>query len=1080
MKLESFDFRNQDGFGRRQLELLKTAISKDPTRIRIRLLFIMHAPSHRRLFLVVLFVTICVLDVKAQKEILGLSPDKALTQYNLDYWDIDKQMPSNTVLDNVLSSDGYMWIATFDGLVKFDGVKFETFNERTHSSFKRNGVLSLYEDQNQTLWIGSNGGGLIKKQNNKFIVFQDDTIQQSNIITDIKQDQNGLLWLATRKGISQFKDGEFLHDIRFNRLANSAILTLLIDSQKRVWVGTLGDGLFVYENDSLYQFTAQNGLGDSSVRSLFEDSRGNIIIGTGLGLVKYKEKVFTPINIPDNPTGFFVNDILEDPFGALWVATDVGLIKLYNGGIDILNAENGLVEDNLQSLAFDNEGSLWIGSYRRGIFRLKDGKFKNYGKLEGLANDIINVVYEDKNQTWIGTDYGLSLIEGDTVYSYSLGEGYQKNRVRDILRDKKGDLWICTYDGLVKFKNGKVIKRYDEKDGLSSNKLRVIREDSNGDLWIGTGKGLNRMRDEEFKLYGRSEGLKNDFIMSIFEDSQGNLWVGTDGGGLHLLDDNVFKSFSVADGLPSNVIFQLSEDSNQHLWIGTNGGVARYDGKKFSYITYQHGLYSNSVFQVIVDNQGNYWMMTNKGVQEIDKDDMNEVMDEEKASFSLAKTYDQSEGMRSSVVTGASIGTLGRNGEILVPTFKGLTIIDPNRIPINNVKPPVFITGVKINNDFVDQSKSITIPAGNESLEIHYTGLSLYAPDEVRYQYKMEGFDDKWKDVSNRRVAYYTNLPAGEYTFRVKAANNDGIWNEQGTGISLVKAAHFYQNPWFYLLSFFCLLIVGFAVYQRRTRQLKVKNEQLTQLVNKRTLALSNQKDEITEQKEELKRLNTIKDKLFSIVSHDLRGPINSFSGILKLLSTGNITQEETVGLAGNLQQDLNRLKNLLENLLIWAKTQMQGINSVKVTFPLVEIVDENMELFEKEAKKKEIRLSNLISTETIVNADKEMTKLVFRNLINNAIKFTPKNGEVTVQAKNNDQFIEVWVIDTGVGIPLEIVGKLFSKDYHYSKLGTSKEDGSGLGLLLCKEFIEENGGKIWIESEEHVGSTFKFTLLRA
>lgn len=1053
--------------------------------LRIRLLYIMHLLAKEHWFCVIFILSLSVIELQAQNEILGLSPDKVLTQYNLDYWDIDKGMPSNTVLDNVLSADGFMWCATFDGLVKFDGVKFQIFNERTHSSFKRNGVLSLFESDdhgsdNPVLWIGSNGGGLIKMENDKFVVFQDDTIQQSNIITDIEQDKDGLLWLATRKGISQFKDGVFFHDPRFNSLANSAILSLMIDSQNRIWVGTLGEGLYVYDKGKLHQYNAQSGIGDSSVRSLFEDKEGNILIGTNAGLVIYKNDKFSDFEIPGNKSAFFVNDMLEDPFGALWVATDIGLIKSYQGKIDLLNETNGLVDSNMQSLAFDNEGSLWMGSYRRGIFRLKDGKFKNYGVREGLLNEIINIVYQDKDQIWIGTDYGLSKLENGEITSFSLGEGYQKNKVRDILRDSNDNLWICTYDGLVRFENGKIAKRYYKKDGLSSNNLRVIKEDSNGNIWIGTGKGLNKFKDGKFTIYGREQGLKNEFIMSLFEDSNNRFWVGTDGGGIHVLEDEKLKSFNITNGLTSNVIFQITEDKNQQLWIGTNGGITRFDGTNFFALTYVHGLYSNSVFQIIIDENEDFWLMTNKGVQQLKMEDIQQVIEGTKPTFSEIKTYNQSEGMRSSVVTGASIGCLSCSGEILVPTFKGLTIINPREIRVNNVKPPVLITEVQLNYNAVLLSDEISIPAGKESLEIHYTGLSLYAPDEVQFQYKLEGFDTDWVRAGNRRVAYYTNLPPGDFTFRVKAANNDGIWNELGTTIGIFKAAHFYQSKWFYVLSLLGLLLFGVVIYYQRTRHLKFKNEELTELVEVRTIDIRKQNDEITQQKEELKRLNAIKDKLFSIVSHDLRGPINSFSGILRLLSSGSITNEETTSLTTSLEEDLNRLKNLLDNLLNWAKTQMQGIKSDQVSFHLSSVVNENMALFEKEAAKKQIQLVNKIEENTNVKADAEMTKLVLRNLINNAIKFTPEKGEILIQAKNSGEFVEIWVVDNGVGIPEEIVGKLFSKDYHYSKLGTSKEDGSGLGLLLCREFIEENGGKIWVESKESVGSAFKFTLKKA
>lgn len=1028
----------------------------------------------------VLILLFTVISLKAQNEIVGLSPDKVLTQYSHDYWDLDKGMPSNTVLDNLLSSEGYMWIATFDGLVKFDGVNFQMFNEKNHPSFKKNGALSLFEDEDNTLWIGTNGGGLIKMKDGDFVLFQDDTLQQSNIITAIDSDRDGFLWLATRSGVMKFKEGNFEREPRLSSLSKSAILSLMIDSKGNIWIGTLGDGLFVLSEQELMHFDVSSGLDNNSVRSIMEDSLGNVWIGTNIGVNVYSDKKLSKFEIVTENPGFFVNDIIEDPFGALWIASDIGLIKSYQGNIEILDQTNGLVDNNVQSLAFDNEGSLWMGNYRRGISRIKDGKFKNYGVLEGLSNEVINIAYHEDGVIWIGTDYGLAKMENDEIKSYSLGQGYQKNRVRDILRDSRGNLWICTYDGLVHFKNGRVVKRYFQKDGLTNNKLRVIEEDSRGNIWIGSGKGLNRFKDGKFFQYGWKEGLKNEFIMSIYEDSQQRLWVGTDGGGIHLLENGRFKNYNEKDGLASNVIFQISEHANGNLWIGTNGGISRFDGTSFKSITFRHGLYSNSIFQIIIDNDDHFWLMTNKGIQQIDHKMLEDVTNGKIPEIEETVTYDHSEGMRSSVVTGASIGDLGKNGEILVPTFKGLTIINPDEIPINYVKPPVLITELRLNNRQLPTSGDIALPAGSESLEIHYTGLSLYAPDEVRFHYQLEGFDNDWVDAGKRRAAYYTNLPPGNYTFRVKAVNNDGIWNDQGASIQFEKKAFFYQTGWFPMLVLTFITIVAFAIYYVRTRQLKNKNQELQELVKIHTKDIHKQNQEITGQKEELKRLNTIKDKLFSIVSHDLRGPINSFSGILGLMRSESISREETSMLFENLQEDLTRLKSLLDNLLNWAKTQMHGIRSNQVPILLNEVVKENIDLFGLEAHKKQINLVNQVQDDTKILADLDMTKLILRNLINNAIKFTQNNGDVVIEAKNLDDYVEISIADTGVGIPRDIREKLFSDGYHYSKLGTSKEDGSGLGLLLCREFIEENGGKIWVESEEGKGSIFKFRLKNA
>ncbi len=1018
----------------------------------------------------------------AQDKEMGLSPDKKLTQYNLDFWDVEDGLPNNTVLDNLISNTGYLWIATFDGLVKFDGVNFTIYNDRTIPQFKKNGILCLYEDDSDgKLWVGSNGGGLISMDGETFKNYSaDSTSLQRNIITKIIKDKAGFLWLATRKGVYKFKDEKFISVDFLKNIENSPIHTVFIDSNEVLWVGTLGEGLFRYEKGEMQHFTTENGLLNNSSREILEDSKGNIWIGTNDGIAKFENGKFTNILASVISESFFVNDMVEDSYGALWIATDIGIIRIYNGNIELLSTKNGLPDNNIQSLTFGNEGSLWIGNYRTGIGRIKNGKVKNFSVLEGLPNEVVNVVHNDDDKIWVGTDFGLASIVNDTVRSYFLGKSYQENRVRDILKDSKGNLWVCTYDGLIKFKNGKIVKRYTKKDGLPNNILRVIEEDREGNLWIGTGKKLSKFSNGKFVNYGQDDGLKNEFIMSIFYDSRNQLWVGTDGGGLHLLQkDDTFKMFNENDGLAANVVFQINEDKFGNIWIGSNGGLTRFDGRSFKKITYKEGLFSNTVFQVLMDRNSDYWIMTNAGVQKVKSEVLNDVMDGKMDKLLDFTTYNQSEGMRSSVITGASISVIGKNGDVLLPTFKGLSIINPNQVLKNNVKPPVQITKVRVNTKEEVIRDVINIPIGSESLEIHYTGISLYAPDEVRFKYKLEGFDKDWVDAGSRRVAYYTNLDAGDYVFRVKAANNDGVWNEEGAAISLHKKAFFYKTKAFaFAIILFLLLFIGF-MYYLRTRTLRVHNAELQKMVAERTSGITKQRERIELQKEELDKLNAIKDKLISIVSHDLRGPINSFSGIVGLLSSGNLTCEESQNLAASVGGDINKVKNLMDNLLNWTKSQMQGIKLNQVVISLFVVTDETLNLFEIDVNKKNISLINNIEKHMMAFADLDMIKLILRNLVNNAIKFTPPKGEIIVSAVLKDEFVEVTVQDTGVGIDRDHIDKLFSPGFNYSMLGTSQETGSGLGLLLCKDFVEQNGGTIRVENNEKEGSSFKFTLLR-
>ena len=1006
---------------------------------------------------------------------IALEPDKKITQYSLDTWSIENGLPSNSVLDVMNSSSGYMWFATFDGLVRFDGIEFRLFNEKTNPSFEATGTLSLFEDHHRNIWIGTNGKGLIKMTGNEFTTYFEPELLASNVFLDIVEDKEGLLWLATRSGVVTFKDGNFLKVPDLASLDSTPVLDLFFDNSGALWIATTGKGLFKYFNGNVQQFTENDGLNNNSIRAIYQNNEGHMILGSNHGTNIIKNGNVELFDIGEAYRHTIVNRIIQDNLGTYWVGTDDGLVKIHDDKKEYLTKKEGIPDKTIQSITRDKEGSLWLGTYRGGIFRLKDGKFTNYGEQEGIPNNIINVAHEEDHIIYVGTDYGLGVINAGEIRSYTLGETFGENRVRDITRDNKGRLWLATYAGLVNFENDGSFQRYSLESGLTSEKVRVLEVGPEGNLWIGTGKGLNILENGKVRAYEK-KGLANAFIMSIFKDSKDQVWVGTDGMGLFLINKDEITVFTTEEGLASDVTFQIAEDKNGLIWIGTNNGITVYDNQKFKSIDFKQGLISNSVFQILFDWNNEVWITTSMGLQHFDYENMFKVFNGESDQVENSNVFNNFEGMRSRQITGASIGTLCTNGTLLVPTLKGLTRIDPANLTLNKVTPPVLITEAFLNNKKINYEEKVVIPADIQNIEFHYTGLSLYAPDKVNFRYKLEPFDKEWNDVGTRRAAYYTNIPHGEYTFRVIAANNDGIWNEVGASIQVVKQAYFYQEAWFYGLVILIVALLGYLGYKIRVRSLKTMNLELSKLVDERTRDLAAKTEAIEKQTEELRQLNTIKDKLFSIISHDLKSPLNSLIAILKLLHAGSLKPEELTQLTAKLESEVQSLSVLLTNLFSWAKTQMKGIVPKPVRIDLQEVANENIKLIESDARKKGIVIQNEINGVSAY-ADIEMIRLVFRNLISNALKFTGEQGSIVINAKKNGKFVQVCVKDNGVGLSKEDAEKLFSEEEHYTMLGTSKEAGTGLGLLLCKEFVDKNGGRIWVESEKNKGSEFLFEL---
>ncbi|MEP5611062.1 MAG: two-component regulator propeller domain-containing protein [Cyclobacteriaceae bacterium] len=996
----------------------------------------------------------------------GLNPNKRLTQYIIDSWTTENGIPNNGILDIEKTNDGYLWIATYSGLARFDGTNFTEFPEL----LAVNGIRSLQESTDGFLWIGSDDGSLIKYKDDvfSFIDIGEDLV--SPVITSISENHNGKMWIGTRSGMAVVED-DVLQRVDHPMLSQAFVYCSEIDAFNNLWIGTSGLGLFKYSaNGVVEQYTVDQGLVNNSVRSIHVGNEGQLMVGTEGGLTLFEngkpsESYTTANGLPHN----YVNEILHDSQGTTWLGTDHGLVRFRDGVIDVLDNDQGLADNTIQALSEDGEGILWVGTYFGGLNRLKDGKFINYGLLEGLQDEVVYVTHEGEGKVWIGTANGISYLEKGKVTSNKLGDFPAINTIRDILCDSRRQLWIGTSAGLVLYQNGRIVKRITTREGLSNNRVRRISEAQNGDLWIGTAKGLNRYSVEsgEMRSYGTAHGLSNEFILSLLVDSQDRVWVGTNGGGLLLLQDDTFQSFADAEGLESNIIFGIDEDQNGTLWVSTNSGITRYKDEKFQSITKTHGLPSNTVFQVIINDY--FWLFTDKGLVRIDRNEVQHLLDNQIRSLSTTLLLNKSEGMRTDQVTGVSVSDSSSEGHILVSTLRGLSILDPTKLEVSNLATKVMLTSVLSDGLELKDGDDVRFGPGTRYNEFHYAALNFYAPEKIKFRYRLENFDEGWIEAGDRRTAYYSNLPPGEYTFQVLASNTDGVWNDKPVEFHFCQEAYFYETAWFYVLLAFTLGGAIFLLYKARVRTLHVSNKQLQELVELRTQDVQNQNNELTQ-------LNHIKDRLFSIISHDLRSPINSCYSLLDVMGKGEISDDEFKKLGKILTLQIGEVKDLLNDLLNWSRSQLDGLTITPEKISLSPIVEENFKLFEMQASHKELELENSLPGTQYVSADMNMTKVVVRNLISNAIKFSKKRGSIKVGCVKKNGVVEFSVKDHGVGIGQDNLTKIFDKEL-YTTAGTVDEKGTGIGLILVKEFVEKNGGTVEVESIEGEGSTFRFTL---
>ena len=1015
----------------------------------------------------------CSLEAAGQLP-LSLDSKASIGQYAIDIWTTEHGLPNNAIMDVAKSPDGFIWLATFNGLVRFDGLEFTVFDRNNTDAFKTNNLADLFIAADSSLWIGTNGGGLVKYHNNVFQHIDTDSLIGSNTITSLSENRKGTLWFGTKNGLGKIED-QVISAVQNPLINHANIYTMYVDTEDLLWVGTTLEGLFRYDGQNMQRITTEQGLNSNSIRSIFQDREGHLWIGMDQGVNKINlSGVKLEDSILQNVRGF-VNAILPDAAGDIWLGTSLGLFK--NGNtLEKITTKEGLSHNIIQSLMYDDEDNLWLGTYRGGLNRLKPSKFLWMGVYEGLPHEVINVTYQDNEITWIGTDNGLVKLSEGKSEIINLGRR-NNNRIRDIMRDSRNRLWVCTYGGLVHLENDKIKKRYTTGDGLVSNSVRRIAESIDSSIWVATASGLSKFEHGNWKTYGQGAGLIDPFIMSLLVSSTNEFWVGTDGGGMYRFTGDSFNPVNDGNGYIGDIIFSIDEDDKGALWIGTNTGLIRYQNGNSTLINRQDGLISNSVFQTFEDHSSHLWIYTDKGVMRLPKEQVMEQMDGKTSMLENAIVFDESDGMQTSQITPASISSQSPNGYIWIPTIKGVAIIDGDNIPVNEVAAIPKILSISGDNNIDYPLTDFVLPAGNLRLEINYTGLSYYAPEDVRFKYKLESFDEEWIDVGDRRVAFYTNLSPGKYQFLVAASNDDGLWNDAYASVVFKKEAFFYQEKWFYAIIGLALFFLGGLVYFWRVRELRKRNQYLTTQVTQRTLDIQKQNDAISRQSEKLGQLNSVKDKLFSVISHDLRGPIAALGGVLGLMNSGQMTEEELDIHLAKLDTEINGLTNLIDNLLSWAKSQMHGISPDPEDIHLVDLLNENLSIYVSIAEVKGIAISQSVSPKHHVYSDRNMLNLVIRNLLMNAIKFTPKGGQIKVSSKLMNDQVEITVEDNGIGMSDEEVKSLFNVKSAYTKMGTSKETGTGLGLLLCKEFVERNHGNIWVETNPGSGSKFKFRL---
>jgi signal transduction histidine kinase/ligand-binding sensor domain-containing protein/CheY-like chemotaxis protein len=1033
----------------------------------------------------------------------ALDPTRTFTQYQSKHWGPEEGMPCNDVLSVIQTADGYLWLGTEEGLVRFDGVRTELVEQSSDQVASGDNISEVLEDARHPgslLFISSTGSlrRLVDQRLDAFSVTTASTHQPGRIL--VQNPTDGACWAGTVHGLFRVgPQGEVTRpDSGLPDWPSEPINTICRDGAGRLWIGT-AQGLYRQRlaGDGRHFERVANWPG-GGVDCIAPAKSGGLWISSreaGIGQLG-ADGVFHPRALL---AGRVVTSLLEDRDRTLWAGTfGSGLYRIpahsaleNPGPADAFTTSAGLIDNQVNSLFEDREGGLWIAT-AKGLQVLRDTRFASYGKPEGLADDNAVTIFEDRQQRlWIGTDNGLSWLDfaSHQVTNYATPPSASRPDDGLILSlGPAGDgetLLAGTHTGLLRWHDGK-LEPLSLRADLDASAVRAMCIDPAGNHWIGTSSGLFQVR--EGKVQARlttADGLADNLVRALYLDGRGNLWVATDGGLSRRSADGHITNF-LTQGVGSLLCFAQEPTGARDLFVGSDLGLHRLHatangGVKITSVTTREGLFDNSIWSLLDDTHGGLWMSSNKGIARVAWSDLDRFERQEVASISPIN-YGVQDGMRSREANGGHQPCAWRDhrGLLWFATVKGAVCVDPaSASSFNRLPPPVQIEEFKADGRMVPlaASQPPNLAAGTQKFELRYTALSLKAPEYNRFRYRLEPFDAHWTDAGTERMVRYTNLPPGQYSFKVQAANSDGVWNDTGAAFSFVLLPHLYQVLWFRLLVAGTVLGLAWVWLRQHKQNLVARVVNAEADVRERI----RYQEVLSAAKEDAERANLAKSEFLSRMSHELRTPLNAILGFAQLLELDDLTAQQGTA-TRHILRGGRHLLGLINEVLDLARVEAGHMSLSPEPVNAVKVFQEALDLVRPLAAQRGLTLESHFGPddESWVIADCQRLKQILVNFLSNALKFNRQGGHVTAVCKAaSDRLVRLSVRDTGLGIAPADQERIFVA---FERLAADRAgvEGTGLGLALAKRLAELMGGNVSVTSVVGEGSEFCLELPRA
>jgi ligand-binding sensor domain-containing protein/signal transduction histidine kinase len=973
------------------------------------------------LFIIVLIVLLPVLA--SSPAFAALPADTPLFSYTQRLWQMQDGLPEQVVQAFAQTADRYLWIGTTGGLVRFDGERFLTFDRENTPAFSENNVFCLTVARDNTLWIGMEGGGLIRYREGKFRVFSSAEGLTNSFVRVVYEDSNGKIWVGTDNGLF------VLSEERLQRVDNTSVIPAIAihaiheDRRGQLWVG--GSKFLRLTGNTAVEYNLGGEASQNRVKSIMETQDGTMWVGTvsglhkmmppevsfkpvpevkgtvrvmremsdgtlwigtiGRGLLTYRDHRFSGIAVPEPLPSNTVLNFFEDVERNIWIGTQGDMLRLIKTPVRTVKLPDA-ADSDAETVYQDRTGDLWVAAVN--LFRVHDGKATPY-RFPGIAGVRVRNVFRDRDGAlWIGTEgRGAYRQVGERFIHYSTKEGLVNNFVRAFLQARDGSVWIATDEGVSRWRPSG-ITNYRMRDGLAYFSTRSLLEDHRGDIWIGTDQGVSRLHGESFESDGVTEVLKNEKIWAIHEDSDGGLWFGTRTGGLYRWRSQKVTRYTVAQGLASNGIYELLEDGRNTLWISGPNGISAVS---------RHEL------DAIADHP----------------------------SMPVALTlYGVSDGLETIQMCGGEkpAGVLTTAGEVWFPSSKG-----PVRVSIGSPLPskpaPVVIDQVIADGLQIPAASGISLGPDTAKLEMHYGMVLLRSQERIRFRYMLEGFDKTWSEASPARVAYYTNLPPGSYHFRVSAFEMNNPGRVAAASLEIVQKPHFYRTWWFLGCMVLLLAASVWGIYQFRLGQLHARFQ-----------AVLNERNRLARE------------------MHDTL--IQGCASVSALLEAHSSLAPPAVDTGGDL---LDCARTQLRSTIEEARQAVHGLRSIsEATTDIRSLLAKMTEQFSHEfAVPVEFQVSGAAFAldQSVVHE----VLMVAREALYNSIRHAqPKKVSLAVAFEAN--LCRIRVHDDGSGFDPATLSRL--PENHY-------------GLIGIKERVERIGGKFTLQSEVGAGTDLSIEVPR-